>query len=183
VLDETARLWTDVPDDARSGIESLQAMEGAVVGADGLEGIVLRYGFFYGPGTSYAPDGQALDEVRRRRLPVVGSGEGRASFIHVDDAAEATVLALDHGATGIYNIVDDTPALQRDWVPELARLAGAKRPRRVPAWLARVATSAQIAAFATKARGASNAKARRELGWVPAHADWRTGFAEVFGGG
>jgi nucleoside-diphosphate-sugar epimerase len=178
VVDETARLWLDVPDDARSGVEALRTMEEAVVGAGG---IVLRYGFFYGPGTSYARDGQVAGEIRRRRLPVVGGGGGLASFIHVEDAADATVRALDHGEPGIYNVVDDTPVAQAEWVPELARLLEAKRPRRVPAWLARLATSPQVAAFATQARGSSNAKARAQLGWQPAHPDWRAGFAEVFG--
>ena len=178
VVDETARLWLDVPGDVRPGVEALRDMEAAVVDAGG---VVLRYGFFYGPGTSYARDGQVAGEIRRRRLPVVGGGGGLTSFVHVEDAADATVLALDHGAPGVYNIVDDAPAPAREWTPELARLLGAKPPRRIPAWLARLATSRTVATFATEMRGSSNAKARRELGWSPAHPDWRAGFAEVFG--
>ena len=178
IVDETARLWLDVPGDVRPGVEALRDMESAVVDAGG---VVLRYGFFYGPGTSYARDGQVADEVRKRRLPVVGKGGGMSSFIHIDDAADATVLALDHGEPGVYNIVDDGPVVAREWTMQLAQLLDAKQPRRVPAWLARVATSKAVATFATEMRGASNAKAKRELGWSPAHPDWRAGFAEVFG--
>jgi nucleoside-diphosphate-sugar epimerase len=178
VVDESAPLWLDVGGDVQAGVEANRTMEEAVVRAGG---VILRYGFFYGPGTSYARDGQAADEVRRRRIPVVGKGGGLSSFIHIDDAADATVLALDHGEPGVYNVVDDAPVAQREWVTEMARLLGAKRPRRVPAWLAALATSRTVATFATDMRGASNAKAKRELGWQPAHPDWRAGFAEVFG--
>ena len=141
---------------------------------------MLRYGFFYGAG-QLAPGGSMAEDVRRRRLPVVGSGEGRFSFVHVDDAAAATVLALDRGAPGIYNVTDDEPALQREWVPGLARIMGAKAPRHVPLWLAKLAAG-PMALGAVSLRGADNAKARRELGWAPARPTWREGFPEVFGG-
>ena len=154
-------------------------MEGLVLGTEGLDGLVLRYGFFYGPGTHYdAADGTITEDVRKRRLPIVGAGTGVFSFIHVDDAADATVAAVERGSPGIYNIVDDEPAPMREWVPVLAEAAGAKPPRRVPAWLARLVAGRQAADFALELRGASNEKAKRELGWEPAHPSWRSGFAE-----
>jgi nucleoside-diphosphate-sugar epimerase len=139
---------------------------------------VLRYGFFYGPGTHYANHGTTTDDVRRRRLPIVGRGTGVFSFVHVDDAADATVAAVERGARGIYNVTDDEPAAMREWVPAFARAAGAKPPLRVPAWLARLVAGRQAADFALELRGASNERAKRELGWRPAHPTWRTGFAE-----
>src|SRR5918992_3800742 len=153
-------------------------MESAVLGEEGVEGLVLRYGFFYGPGTHYGRDGETLADVRRRRMPIVGKGTGVFSFIHVDDAADATVAAIERGAPGIYNVTDDEPAPMREWVPVLAEAAGAKRPLRVPVWLAKLIAGRQIGDFATELRGASNEKAKRELGWQPAHPSWRTGFAE-----
>lgn len=154
-------------------------MERAVTGSDGLEGVVLRYGFFYGPGTSYGEGGSVTEDVRKRRFPVVGDGGGVFSFVHVDDAAAATVLALGRGAPGIFNVVDDEPAPMREWLPEFARAVGARRPLRAPAWLARLVAGKDAAAFATTLRGASNAKARRELGWEPRWPSWRDGFARA----
>jgi nucleoside-diphosphate-sugar epimerase len=154
-------------------------MESMVLGVDALEGVILRYGFFYGPGTHYGADGAMVEDIRRRRLPVVGKGTGVWSFIHVDDAADATVAALERGAPGVYNVTDDEPAAMSEWVPVLANAAGAKRPLRVPRWLARVVGGRQAADFASELRGASNEKAKRELGWQPAHPSWRTGFAEA----
>ena len=159
------------------GLRALAEMERAVLDADG---VVLRYGFFYGPGTYYAPDGSATADIRRRRLPVVGKGTGVTSFVHVDDAADATVAAVERGAAGVYNIADDEPAPMREWVPAFAAAAGAKRPLRVPAWVARLVAGKAVTMFALESRGVSNAKAKRELGWAPAHASWRTGFAESF---
>ena len=124
-----------------------------------------------------------VTEVRKRRFPVVGAGTSLTSFIHVDDAADATVAAVSRGAPGVYNIVDDEPALMREWVPVYAAAAGAKPPRRVPVWLARVVGGKAVAAFATELRGASNEKAKRELGWQPEHPSWRTGFAETLRAG
>jgi 2-alkyl-3-oxoalkanoate reductase len=169
----------DAPAPFGEGIRILKQMERSVTSAEDLEGLVLRYGFFYGPGTHYAADGAYATDVRRRRLPIVGEGTGVTSFIHVDDAADATVAAVSRGAPGVYNITDDEPAPMREWVPVYAAAAGAKPPRRVPVWLARLVAGRPVAAFALDLRGASNEKAKRELGWQPAHPSWRTGFAET----
>ncbi len=179
VADESAPLYRDPPRSTRDAVGSMRVLEHATLETPGIEGVVLRYGFFYGAG-QFSPGGAMAQDVRRRRLPVVGSGEGRFSFIHVDDAAAATVLALDHGAAGIYNVTDDEPARQRDWVPGLARILGARAPRHVPVWLAKL-VAGPMALGAVSLRGADNAKARRELGWTPARTTWREGFAEVFG--
>jgi len=142
-------------------------------------GIVLRYGGFYGPGTGFEPSGEQVEMLRKRRWPLVGDGQAVWSFVHIDDAATATVAALEHGKPGsIYNIVDDDPAPVSEWLPYVAEVAGAKPPRHVPAWVARL-MGAHLVALMTEARGASNAKARRELGWEPAHHSWREGFREV----
>jgi nucleoside-diphosphate-sugar epimerase len=138
------------------------------------EGIALRYGSFYGPGASDA----MLDIVRKRQLPVVGGGTGVWSFIHIADAAAATVTAVDRGAPGVYNIVDNEPAPVADWLPYLARVAGAKPPLRVPGWAGRLLAGEFIVTWMTSARGSSNAKARKELGWEPRYASWREGFRD-----
>jgi len=143
-------------------------------------GVVLRYGGLYGPGTSLAPGGPQYQAVRKRLLPVVGDGAGVISFIHVDDAATAALAALTNGA-GIYNIVDDEPAAARDWIPYLASAIGAKPPRHVPAWLARVAAGQIPAEMMTHGRGGSNAKAKAELSWRPQYATWREGFKKGLG--
>jgi nucleoside-diphosphate-sugar epimerase len=156
-------------------------LERQVVGAEPMDGLVLRYGFFYGPGTSYAADGHQADEVRRRRFPIVGGGDGVFSFIHVEDAAAATVAACERGGTGIYNVCDDEPAPVRDWLPVYAEAIGAKRPMRVPKLIARIVAGAPVVAFATTLRGASNEKAKRELRWQPRYASWRQGFSEALG--
>lgn len=141
-----------------------------------VEGVVLRYGFLYGPGTAFAPDGFYAELARKRRFAMIGSGEGRWSFIHTDDAASATVAAVEHGPPGVYNIVDDEPAPVRDWLPAFAEAVGAKPPLHAPLWIGRLlAGSAGIAAMTTQ-RGASNAKAKRELGWSPERSSWRQGF-------
>jgi nucleoside-diphosphate-sugar epimerase len=134
-------------------------------------GIALRYGAFYGA----ANDG-TIDPVRKRQFPIVGDGGGIWSWIHLDDAAAATVLALEHDGPGIYNIVDDDPAPVREWLPVLAQALGAKPPRRFPTWLARLLAGEAVTVMSTEARGASNAKAKRELGWTPRYPTWRTGF-------
>ncbi len=152
-----------------------------VLAAEGLEGLVLRYGFFYGPGTSYASDGYQASEVRKRRFPIVGGGDGVFSFIQVEDAASATVAAVERGSPGIYNVTDDEPAPVRDWMPVYAEAVGAKRPFRIPRWLARLVAGEGVVAFATTLRGASNAKAKAELGWEPRYSSWRRGFAEGLG--
>jgi nucleoside-diphosphate-sugar epimerase len=138
-------------------------------------GIALRYGSFYGA----ANDG-LLEPVRKRRFPIVGSGGGVSSFVHLDDAAAATVLALDHDGPAIYNIVDDEPAPVREWLPVLADALGAKPPRRFPVWLARLFAGEAAVMLGTESRGASNAKAKRELGWALRYPSWRQGFAEVY---
>jgi 2-alkyl-3-oxoalkanoate reductase len=176
-------LFDDSPPPFASGVLALHEMEDLVLGTEGLEGLVLRYGFFYGPGTHYGVDGTVTQDVRRRRMPIVGAGTGVFSFIHVDDAADATVAAVERGSPGIYNVVDDEPAPMSEWIPALAAAAGAKPPRRVPAWLAKLVAGRQAADFALELRGASNEKAKREFGWRPAHPSWRSGFAESLRGG
>ena len=171
-------LLDDGPGAFGSGIMALREMEHLVLGSEDLEGLVLRYGFFYGPGTYYAEDGSTMQDLRRRRMPVVGRGTGVFSFIHVEDAADATVAAVERGAPGIYNITDDDPAPMSEWVPAFAEAAGAKAPRRVPAWLVRLVAGKDAAAFALELPGASSKKAKRELGWQPTHPSWRSGFAE-----
>ncbi|HXD69090.1 MAG TPA: NAD(P)-dependent oxidoreductase [Gaiellales bacterium] len=164
----------------RESIAAIRSLEEAVTGAEGMAGLALRYGSLYGPGTSMSEEYTAL--IRRRKFPVVGDGAAVWSFIHVADAAAATVAALDHGAPGVYNIVDDEPAPVSEWLPELAAILGAKPPRHIPAWIGRLATGQVGVAMMTQSRGSSNAKARRELRWEPAHPSWRTGFAETAGG-
>lgn len=158
---------------------AIRKLESTVINAtsaSGIAGIVLRYGGFYGPGTSIASNGDLVELVRRRRLPLIGSGAGVWSFIHVDDAANATRLAIEHGAPGIYNIVDDDPAEVSVWLPELARVLGAKPPRRFPAWLGRLAVGDAGLSIMTRVRGSSNAKAKFDLHWQPKYASWREGF-------
>jgi nucleoside-diphosphate-sugar epimerase len=176
VKDEDASPMTGAPGEFGDAIDATLDLERQVLGAERLDGLVLRYGFFYGPGSSYAPDGYQAGEVRRRRFPIVGKGTGTFSYIHVDDAAAATVSAVERGAPGVYNIVDDEPGALREWLPVYAEALGAKRPMRVPAWLAALVAGRATVSMATELRGASNAKAKRELGWKPAHASWREGF-------
>jgi nucleoside-diphosphate-sugar epimerase len=167
------------PTPAREMRESWAAvrhLEEAVLGARWTEGIVLRYGSFYGPGTSMASDGEQSELIRRRRLPLVGDGGGVWSFIHIADAAEATVAAVEHGRRGVYNVVDDDPAPVAEWLPALAQELGAKKPMRVPVFIGRLFAGETGVVMMTDARGASNAKAKRELGWRPAHPSWRQGF-------
>ena len=153
-------------------------LERAVTTIDWGDGIVLRYGGFYGPGTSLsaAPDAQMVESIRKRKFPIVGGGGGIWSFIHIEDAAAATVAAVEHGRPGIYNIVDDEPAEVSVWLPELAQVLGAKPPFRVPAWVGRLALGEAGVSMMTQARGASNAKAKRTLGWTLEYPSWRDGF-------
>lgn len=166
------------PKDMRSTVDALRQLETAVLAAEGLEGVVLRYGGFYGPGTSLGDGGAMVEGIRRRQLPIVGDGAGVTSFLHVEDAAGATVVALERGAPGVYNIVDDEPAPSSVWIPVLAEAVGAKPPRRVPVWLARPLIGDAGVWLMTKAPGASNAKAKAELAWTPRFASWRIGFRE-----
>lgn len=177
VKDETAPLFRDPPGRFAAACDALVSLERQALEADGLEGVVLRFGWLYGPGTYYDRGETIAEETLRRRNPIVGEGAGTFSFVHVEDAAAACVAALDHGAPGVYNVVDDEPARQREWVPVYAQALGAKPPRRVPAWLVRLAAGKDLASAAVEMRGASNAKAKRELGWQPAYPSWRQGFA------
>jgi len=161
----------------RDSWAAIRHLEQAVVGADWTEGIVLRYGAFYGPGTSMAPGGELPEMIRKRKFPLVGDGAGVWSFIHVADAAEATVAAVEHGSRGVYNIVDDDPAPVAKWLPALAQEVGAKKPMRVPRFIGRLFAGEVGVVMMTQLRGASNAKAKRELAWRPAHPRWRQGFA------
>ena len=181
VKDEEAPLFRDPPGRFAAGRDALVELESRVTGAEGLEGVVLRFGWFYGPGTYYDRGGSMAEETLKRRNPIVGSGDGVFSFVHIDDAAAAIVAALDHGSPGAYNVVDDDPAAMREWLPVYAETLGAKPPRRVPAWLARLVAGKDLASTAISMRGASNAKAKRELGWQPAHPSWRQGFREALG--
>ena len=173
---EDAPLDPDPPAAQRRTLTAIRYLESAVLGDPDVEGVVLRYGAFTGPGTPFGEGGEVREAVRRRRLPLVGSGQGIWSFVHIDDAAEATALAAERGALGIYNIVDDEPVPVRAWLPAFARALGAKPPRRIPVWLARLAIGEVGVSLMTQIRGASNAKARRELGWEPSHAGWRATF-------
>jgi nucleoside-diphosphate-sugar epimerase len=159
-------------------VAAMRELERLVTSADDIEGIVLRYGLFYGPGTSLAPDGEQVEAVKSRKFPVVGSGDGISSFIHIDDAAAATALAVTHGEPGVYNVVDDEPAPARVWLPTLAELVDAKRPMRVPRWVGTLLAGKGMTTMLTEGRGASNAKAKRELGWKPRFGSWRQGFSE-----
>jgi nucleoside-diphosphate-sugar epimerase len=150
-------------------------LEKAVLGAAWTEGIVLRYGAFYGPGTSMAPGSEQFEMIRQRKFPIVGDGGGVWSFVHIADAAEATVAAVENRVRGVYNIVDDDPAPVAEWLPELAAMLGAKRPMRVPRFIGRLAAGQAGVVLMTELRGASNDKAKRELGWHPAHSSWRQG--------
>jgi 2-alkyl-3-oxoalkanoate reductase len=178
VKDEDAPLALDAPEPFGGGVRAIDTMERAVVDADGLEGVVLRYGWFYGPGTYYGEDGSTASDVRKRRFPVIGKGAGLFSFIHVDDAASATVAAVERGAPGVYNVVDDEPAAMRDWLPAYSEAIWAKRPLRVPVWVARLAAG-KMAAMMIALPGASNAKVKRELAWEPRWRSWRQGFREA----
>jgi nucleoside-diphosphate-sugar epimerase len=161
----------------RDTVMAIRYLEDAVIGADWTEGIVLRYGAFYGPGTSMSADSEQLELIRQRKFPLVGNGGGVWSFIHIGDAAEATVAAIDHGRRGIYNVVDDEPAAVRVWLPALAEKLGAKKPMRVPRFIGGMLAGEAVTVMMTEIRGASNAKAKHELGWQPAHPSWREALA------
>jgi nucleoside-diphosphate-sugar epimerase len=171
-------LFLEAPKPFRRSVEALRDLDAAVLGADG---VVLRYGYFYGPGSAISPEGSIAQDVARRRLPIVGGGDGVWSFIHVDDAARATVAALTRGGSGAYNVVDDDPARVSDWIPELAAAIGAPRPLRVPALIARLAAGSYGVSTMTEAQGASNELAKRELEWNPEHPSWCEGFREALG--
>ena len=178
---EDDRLWAEAPEPWGRSVGAVRALEEATLGSDSVEGVVLRYGLFYGPGTAFASDGSTAAMVRKRAFPVVGRGTAVYSYIHVDDAASATVAALDHGSPGAYNVVDDDPAIMRDWLPEYADALGARPPRRVPRFIARLAAGKFGLYMSTQLQGATNTKAKRELGWQPRWTSWRQGFREALG--
>ena len=180
VKSEDDPLDPSIPDGMRQSFDAIRYLERAVTGATWTEGIVLRYGGFYGPGTSLSAEGgEQIKQIRERKFPVVGDGGGIWSFVHIEDAADATAAAVTRGRPGIYNIVDDDPAPVAEWLPAAASAVGAKPPRHVPRWLGRLVAGEVGVVIMTDVRGASNEKAKRELGWAPRHPSWREGFAEV----
>jgi 2-alkyl-3-oxoalkanoate reductase len=183
VQTEAEPLDPNPPGALRTALVGILYVEQAVTTIDWGQGLVLRYGGFYGPGTtiSRAPDAVMAEVVRRRRFPIIGDGGGVWSHVHIDDAAAATVAAVDRGQPGVYNVVDDEPAPVREWLPALASALGAKPPRHVPRWLGRLAAGEPATLMMTEARGASNAKAKRELAWAPRYESWRVGFLQGLG--
>src|ERR687891_531895 len=171
------------PDLPAPGLAAILHLEQAVTTIEWGEGLALRYGGFYGPGTgmSLAPDAVMAALIRKRRFPIVGDGGGVWSFVHIEDAAAATATAVERGQPGIYYVVDDEPAPLREWLPVLASALGAKPPRRVPRWLGRLLAGEVATAMMTEARGASNEKAKRELGWRLRYPSWRQGLAQGLG--
>ena len=161
-------------------LDATLALERTVLGTDGIEGVVLRYGALYGPGTYYGPDGDITPRVRKRQWPIIGDGGGLTSFVHVADAASATAAALSAGAPGIFNVVDDAPAPMREWLPFFASAVGAKPPRHVPIALVRLVAGGAAAAVVER-RGAANTKAKAELGWTLSYPSWADGFRAEFG--
>jgi 2-alkyl-3-oxoalkanoate reductase len=162
-------------------LQAIRYVENAVVNADGIEGIALRYGNFYGPGTSVDLGGDIVTQVRKRKFPIVGDGAGIWSFAHMDDAAAAAIAAIEHGRPGVYNVADDEPAPVAKWLPDLAAVVGAKPPRRVPVWLGRLAAGEVGVSMMTQIRGTSSAKAKAELGWSPRYRTYREGFRNGLG--
>jgi len=179
VKSETDELDPDPPEQLRRTLEAIRYLERTVTASSKPEGIVLRYGAFYGPDTGML-DRAMVEQIRHRRVPLIGDGGGWWSFVHADDAASATVAAVERGKAGnIYNIVDDDPAEVREWLPALARMLGAKPPFHLPAWIARLVAGEHVVAMMTQVRAGSNSKARRDLDWRPAYPSWRQGFAAI----
>jgi nucleoside-diphosphate-sugar epimerase len=176
VKTETDPLDTHPARHTERTLEAIRRLESMVLASTEPAGVVLRYGAFYGPGTSLEPGGDFVEAVRRRRLPIVGGGAGVWSFVHIADVAEATRIAVEGGPAGLYNIVDDDPAEVSVWLPELARAIGAQPPYHVPVWIGRLVIGAGGVRMMTEQRGSSNAKAKRLLGWQPAWSSWREGF-------
>ncbi len=181
VKTEDEPLIDDPGKEARESLQAIRYLESAVSAAPGIEGVVLRYGNFYGPGNAASRTGKMGQMIRRGRFPVVGGGTGVWSFIHIDDAAAATAAAVERGEPGVYNIVDDEPAPVAEWLPYMAEQLDGKRPMRLPAWLAKPMLGEFGLALMTSVRGSSNAKATRELGWTPKYASWREGFRTGLG--
>ncbi len=183
VKTEEDPLDRDLPAKGRSGADALRYLEDAVTGIDWAQGVALRYGAFYGPGTGISADPEALltKSIRRRRFPIIGDGAGIWSFVHIEDAASATVAAVEQGGPGIYNVVDDEPAPVREWLPFLAEQISAKKPMRVPRFVVRLLAGEAPVLMMTEMRGALNAKAKSELDWEPRWSTWRIGFAKGLG--
>jgi nucleoside-diphosphate-sugar epimerase len=167
---------SDPPKNMAQTLAAIRKLENLTVSTPGITGTVLRYGSFYGPGTSISADGEIVKLVRKRQFPILGNGAGVWSFIHVDDAASAAQLAVQSETGGVFNIVDDEPAEVSVWLPELAKAIGAKAPWHIPAWLGRLAMGESGVSMMTQIRGSSNAKAKRILGWSPNYSSWREGF-------
>ncbi|MEV0718544.1 NAD-dependent epimerase/dehydratase family protein [Asanoa sp. NPDC050611] len=180
VADESGRLEPNPPKGAAALVGALRHLEESVTAIDWADGIAIRYGGFYGPGTdiSTGPEATIAKQIRKRRVPVIGGGAGVWSVVHVEDAASATVAVIERGRPGIYHVGDDEPAAVRELFPFLADALGAKPPRRVPAWLVRPLAGAGAVDMMTRARGISSEKIKSELGWTPRYATWRTGFVE-----
>ena len=176
VKDEDAKLWVDGPEPIGEAVRALEDTEHLVMDASSVDGVVLRYGTFYGPGTWYSRSGQIGQQMRARQYPIIGAGEGITSFIHLGDAADACVAFVESGRAGVYNVVDDEPAAASAWMPQFAKAVGAKPPLRLPAGLARLVAGKGLVEWSTRAPGASNAKLKRELGWRPRYPSWRDGF-------
>jgi nucleoside-diphosphate-sugar epimerase len=181
VKTEDDALDPDPPEAMRGVLAAIRHTEEAVTGATWTEGIALRYGGFYGPGTGMSRSGDQAELIAKRKWPVIGDGGGVWSFVQIEDAAAATVEAIEHGTRGIYNVVDDEPAPVREWLPALAEALGARKPMRLPRWIGRLAAGEAGVVMMTEIRGASNAKAKRELGWKPRYPSWRQGFVEGLG--
>lgn len=175
---ESDSLYRAAPGAFAQAVAAIAELERETLGNAGIRGAVLRYGFFYGPGTSYAADGSIAADVRRRRFPVLGDGAGVFCFVHVEDAAQATLAAIEQRAEGVYNIVDDEPATAADWVPAYAEILGAPAPRRLPLRLGRVLGGPYAVYLMTQMPGASNEHAKTALGWRPGRPSWRGGFRE-----
>jgi nucleoside-diphosphate-sugar epimerase len=171
------------PSSGQPGLEAILYLEEAVTTIEWGEGLALRYGGFYGPGTSTssAQDAVMAAPIRKRRFPIVGDGGGVWSHVHIEDAATATAIAVEHGPPGVYYVVDDEPAPVREWLPVLASALDAKPPRRIPRWLGRLAAGEVATVMMTEVKGSSNEKAKRQLGWTPRYASWREGFAQGLG--
>jgi nucleoside-diphosphate-sugar epimerase len=181
VKDEDDPLDPDPPPAMRRTLAAIRHLEGAVAAARDIGGVSLRYGGFYGPGTSLSRDGTAVAEIRRRRFPIVGKGGGVWSFIHIADAADAAVAAVESRVTGTFNVVDDEPAPVAEWLPALARAVGARPPLRVPAFIGRLVLPKHLYLMMTAQRGGANARFKREFGWRPQFASWRDGFLRGLG--
>lgn len=181
VKNEEDPLDPNPPSSFSKTLAAIRHVEDAVRKAEDLEALALRYGAFYGPGTAIAKDGSIVELIRKRRMPIIGTGAGIWSFIHVNDVARSTVASISRGDSGIYNIVDDDPAPVSTWLPALADAVGAKPPYRLPVWVGKMMIGEGGVSMMTEIRGGSNAKAKRALGWQPVYPSWRRGFVEGLG--